>query len=1040
MPVLDVLKEYDLMWFKLEMEKSLDSMQEPLHRARLGEQTAPLSPLIPAWRRIYYLAGFAGLISAAELAALAGGFLEQITLPGTVYSLELIKVLSSVEERVREILGALILEDEEGHFVGSSSNVILTPRLGHAVPVEDLILSFRKWLIRIPEVSTMRKLKIDREEAFGHAIRIPPFVLRTRDRTRYLTLVYLDVSRLDDLDNLVLRLADAEAGGYLLMQGPLEIPYDYFRENQVRRPYYLLLQTTIPAEDWMNQLGLNARIVRILKRPDPIAVRESEPRVVLKEVPYTSPEVMKALEGLKAGRVEEEKKEQEKVKAEAQSRIGSLKVGFSIGFKMIFIISMIIVLSLSGVTFISSSYFAQKNRKSLETEYLGKADILADSVREYFRNRIAAVNLLFLGTGADETLSAVYTENFFRNNPDIIYISTIGENRLSFFNDRYKEDVTAANIETLFVSERDALTRDILELPYVFNPAYLFSNVDENRTMVIGITAWSEAIQQPVVVLVNGREFLRNNFPPSQLFTAYVVNSDSQIVFHTQPEMITAARNVQRKQIEDLVIIDYATGEQSRQKITDVLFNIGSNPTQQTAQAVDVHKKDRKNILRLTVVQPDAEGNPVEVPLGDFLQQKIFGGETAQKDEAGERVLMISRETEGKRDINLILKSWKEIFLYKWLAKYIDRNKINYFVYLKRIQSDEDYRLGVVLELEVDRVNEAVNQIFRWNILILVMVLSAAILTIYFFSKSLTVPIQSLVRAARKIEKGDYQLGLKLKGKDELGVLTGAFIDMGIGLEEKDRMKDAFGRFVNKEVADMAMKGEIGLGGERKQATVFFSDIRSFTAISEKLEPEEVVGFLNEYMTLMVDCVNRNHGFVDKYIGDAIMAVWGAPISYGSDEENCINAALEMRKVLIGFNRNRGGDKKPIIRIGCGINAGPVLAGQIGSSSRMEYTVIGDTVNLASRVESLNKPMGTDILITEQTKAVVGDIFDTVPMNKIKVKGKAEPQQIYAVLGRMDDPGRPRSLKDMREMVGIEGNFDGMSSVEEKEVKYEIIA
>ena len=191
-------------------------------------------------------------------------------------------------------------------------------------------------------------------------------------------------------------------------------------------------------------------------------------------------------------------------------------------------------------------------------------------------------------------------------------------------------------------------------------------------------------------------------------------------------------------------------------------------------------------------------------------------------------------------------------------------------------------------------------------------------------------------------------------------------------------------------------------------------------------------------MTRMVDCVNATNGVVDKFIGDAIMAVWGAPVSYGNDTENAINGALMMRQQLLEFNRGRGGDKKPVIRIGCGINTGPVLAGQIGSEERMEYTVIGDTVNLASRIESLNKPFGTDILISQDTYSIVKGIYRVEPMQKIKVKGKAEPLQIYAVLGRMDDPAAPKSLDELRRLLGID--MKGKPEVPaEAEIKYEIL-
>ncbi|MBF9017102.1 MULTISPECIES: adenylate/guanylate cyclase domain-containing protein [unclassified Oceanispirochaeta] len=350
-------------------------------------------------------------------------------------------------------------------------------------------------------------------------------------------------------------------------------------------------------------------------------------------------------------------------------------------------------------------------------------------------------------------------------------------------------------------------------------------------------------------------------------------------------------------------------------------------------------------------------------------------------------------------------------------------------------------RLGVITTVPEELAFEAIYRIQRRNILLMIMFVALAILIIYYYSKSLSGPIRKLVGATQAIEAGNYTLDLKPKSQDEVGVLTRAFLNMGMGLEEKERIKDAFGRFVNKEVAELAEKGEIQLGGEIKNATIFFSDIRSFTAISEQLTPEEVVIFLNEYMTLMVDCVNQTKGAVDKYIGDAIMAIWGAPISHGNDAENAVNGALLMRTALRKFNQDRGGDRKPIIKIGCGLNSGEVLAGQIGSNYRMEYTVIGDAVNLASRIEALNKPMGSDVLISQGTADIVEGIFDLVPMNKIMVKGKSEPQQIYAVLGRMDNPDRPRSMKELREKVGITGDFDNIADVnmEKEEVKYEII-
>ncbi|MCE9500864.1 MAG: adenylate/guanylate cyclase domain-containing protein, partial [Leptospira sp.] len=271
---------------------------------------------------------------------------------------------------------------------------------------------------------------------------------------------------------------------------------------------------------------------------------------------------------------------------------------------------------------------------------------------------------------------------------------------------------------------------------------------------------------------------------------------------------------------------------------------------------------------------------------------------------------------------------------------------------------------------------------------------------------------------------------------------TNSFISMAHGLQERENMKDAFGKFVNKEIAELAATGKLKVGGERKDCAIFFSDIRGFTAISEKLEPEEVVEFLNQYMTEMVLCVKSTHGIVDKFIGDAIMAVWGALKANENNTENAINSALMMRQALLKFNKGRGSAKKPVIKIGCGINSGYVVAGQIGSEEKLEYTVIGDAVNLASRVEALNKPFGTDILISQNAYDKVKGIFKVEKMHAIRVKGKEEVQTIYAVLGREDDPKCPDSLKEVRRIVGI--NFKplekttGKKDTDFKEEKYEL--
>ncbi|AXR61086.1 adenylate/guanylate cyclase domain-containing protein [Leptospira mayottensis] len=349
---------------------------------------------------------------------------------------------------------------------------------------------------------------------------------------------------------------------------------------------------------------------------------------------------------------------------------------------------------------------------------------------------------------------------------------------------------------------------------------------------------------------------------------------------------------------------------------------------------------------------------------------------------------------------------------------------------------------AVISIVPEDKAFETVYKIQKTNLLIMGIALCLALLIVFFFAKTITKPLLHLLQATTEIARGNFKVKISSTTKDEVGLLTDYFVDMGKGLEEREKVKDALGRFVNKEIAEMVLKHELTLGGERKMCAIFFSDIRSFTSISEKLQPEEVVEFLNEYMTEMVHCVNETHGIVDKFIGDAIMATWGAAKTSDKDAENAINGSLMMREALLKFNQGRGGEKKPIIQIGCGLNYGPVIAGQIGSEQRLEYTVIGDAVNLASRVEALNKPFGTDILITQNLLDHVPDIFNVEKMQSIKVKGKEEPQVIYAVLGRKDDPNCPKNIEELRKKIGIvwePPKKDKAKDPEAGEVKYEIL-
>jgi adenylate cyclase len=330
----------------------------------------------------------------------------------------------------------------------------------------------------------------------------------------------------------------------------------------------------------------------------------------------------------------------------------------------------------------------------------------------------------------------------------------------------------------------------------------------------------------------------------------------------------------------------------------------------------------------------------------------------------------------------------------------------------------------VITSIEYDKVFEGIEATTRRNFYLTITVLSISIIFIWFFSKSISIPLKSLALAAHDIEEGSFDFKLKPKGRDEIGVLTASFQRMCKAL-------GIFGRFTNRDIAVRAMRGEIKPGGFPKHATIFFSDIREFTAISEnftkafgKDASDRIVTWLNDYFTHMIECVERTHGVVDKFIGDALMAHWGTAYTSGKtrkDAYNCISAALMMRKALYRMNKGRTKDnpENPRIKFGCGINTGIVTAGQLGSERRMEYTVVGDPVNLASRVESLNKTFGTDILITEDTWRLVKKKFITEEMPSVTVKGKEKPVRIFAVINYAKAEKGPKSLTRLRRILGI---------------------
>lgn len=278
------------------------------------------------------------------------------------------------------------------------------------------------------------------------------------------------------------------------------------------------------------------------------------------------------------------------------------------------------------------------------------------------------------------------------------------------------------------------------------------------------------------------------------------------------------------------------------------------------------------------------------------------------------------------------------------------------------------------------------------------LVLFGGVLVATQVSRSIQKPLQSLGEFAHRIGEGDLTARLSLGGRDVAGRLATTLNDMADGLQERDRVKEVFGRYIATQVSDKILKGEVNLGGESRYVTILFSDIRNFTATAEQMTPAQVVTFLNDYFSEMVEAVFEQNGMLDKFIGDGLMAVFGVFDNAGDHPRRAVLAALRMKALLGKINGERSVAGKPPIAIGIGIHSDEVVVGNIGSRRRLEFTVVGDGVNVSSRLQGLNKEFGTTILVSETTFEALKAEFEFREMPEAKLRGRTKELRFYEVI------------------------------------------
>ncbi|MCA1825788.1 MAG: adenylate/guanylate cyclase domain-containing protein [Myxococcales bacterium] len=291
------------------------------------------------------------------------------------------------------------------------------------------------------------------------------------------------------------------------------------------------------------------------------------------------------------------------------------------------------------------------------------------------------------------------------------------------------------------------------------------------------------------------------------------------------------------------------------------------------------------------------------------------------------------------------------------------------------------------------------NRSLRNDAIALLASLLFGVLGAFWMARRIAQPLTDLSAAMDKLREGDFDVRSTVSGpiNDEVSDLARSFNEMAEGLLERERLRDTLGRYVSDPVAERILeeKDDLLLRGEVRQITVLFLDVRGFTTMSERLSPTEVVALLNEYFDVVVDRVTHHGGSVNKFIGDAAMCIWGAPRRAENAERAAVHCALEIQASLNTLSADRVRRGLTTVGFGIGINAGEAVAGNLGAARRLEYTVIGDAVNLAQRLES--QARAGEVLVSQSVYEKVAHEVIVAPREAVKLKGKSQPVPLWEV-------------------------------------------
>ncbi len=317
-----------------------------------------------------------------------------------------------------------------------------------------------------------------------------------------------------------------------------------------------------------------------------------------------------------------------------------------------------------------------------------------------------------------------------------------------------------------------------------------------------------------------------------------------------------------------------------------------------------------------------------------------------------------------------------------------------------------NYVASVGVDISADLVSQHLNNLLVYGALSLAVSLLVSLVLAKWLASRVTRSLRSLQTATSEIGKGDFAYRIKLSTGDEFEDLAKSMNQMNEGLEEKERLKSGFAHYVSQHVLEKIVKskGSAKLEGERKKITVFFSDIRNFTHLSETMPPEKVMSFLNDYFEKMLGIIFKHNGMLDKLLGDGIMAEFGVPVEDPQQERNAVITALEMIDAIDVLQEKWKKEGKPPIDIGIGIHTGDAIVGSLGSEQRMQYTAIGDTVNIAERLQEVTKDRKYPIIVSETTFNALYNEFPSKYLGPLMLHGKEHPINAYAIFRKETKP------------------------------------